>query len=81
MVCNECECQCCITSNRSTTIIHRNVVYYVCSGCAVDLFNLNLSKVQFFLLLENGHTTDEFLLHCDFYDERTGEALQPCEIK
>jgi hypothetical protein len=36
-----------------------------------------LKQEQFFALISNGHTTKEFPLHSDFYDEKTGEALQP----
>ncbi len=53
------------------------VVYTLCMNCHVALTNYSLSKSQFFQLLKNGHTDVEFFLHCDFYDDETGEALQP----
>ena len=55
-------------------------IYKLCSNCLFKLVNLMLSKKEFFKLLKNGHTTDEHLLHGDFYDENSGEALQPTEI-
>jgi len=51
--------------------------YLVCGNCSPPLSNRALSRKQFKNLLQNGHSTSEFLLHSDFYDE-DGNALQPC---
>lgn len=51
--------------------------YDVCTNCLMFLVNYSLSSKQFFNLLKNGHKVSEHLLHGDFYDEETGEALQP----
>ena len=50
-------------------------IYKVCSNCLHRLTSFSLSKTQFLNLLKNGHTTDEFLLHDDFYDIE-GNKLQ-----
>lgn len=50
--------------------------YSICLNCHVFLVSLSLPKEFFKNLLKNGHTTDEFYLHDDFYDEE-GRALQP----
>lgn len=55
----------------------KKIKYKLCSNCLLALVNCRLSTIEFFSLLKNGHTTNEFYLHCDFYDEDTGEALQP----
>ena len=59
------------------TDLFSNCRYLLCRNCEVDFVNCALSKEQFFNMLGNGHTTKEFMLHGDFYDEDSGEALQP----
>lgn len=51
--------------------------YKVCANCLSYLTTYSLKPEMFFNLLRNGHTVREFLLHEDFYDDETGEALQP----
>jgi hypothetical protein len=58
-------------------VYNKKVVYKICSNCLSPLTNCSLSPEQFFNLIKNGHKSSEFLLHGDFYDEETGEALQP----
>ena len=50
--------------------------YMLCANCLLNLVTLSLSPKQFKNLIRNGHTTDEFYLHGDFYDE-DGNAMQP----
>ena len=59
-----------------TDTLDASVSYYLCGNCLPALVNYHLSKKQFRHLLKAGHTTMEFLLHEDFYDE-DGRALQP----
>jgi len=50
--------------------------YVVCGNCLIALVGLGLNPDQFANMLAQGHSTEEFFLHSDFYDE-TGQALQP----
>ena len=59
------------------TLRTNGVSYHVCSNCLVGLVNLELKPEEFKQILKSGHTVEEYLLHEDFYDEDTGEALQP----
>lgn len=72
-----CECGC----GNYALVIHtdllQNCRYKLCKNCEMAFVNLALSPEQFFSLIEKGHTTREHMLHEDFYDEKTGEALQP----
>jgi hypothetical protein len=52
--------------------------YHVCSNCLMELTTYSLKPEHFKNLIKNGHSTSEFLLHGDFYDDESGEALQPC---
>ncbi len=73
----KCECGC----GSETQIVYvdllSNCNYSLCSNCMLPFVLTALTPDQFFALLERGHTTKEFQLHSDFYDEETGEALQP----
>jgi len=76
------KCECCGTGAQVVHIDLSNsgdedYRYYLCRNCEGPFVNCDLSKEQFFSMLKNGHTTAEFMLHEDFYDEETGEALQP----
>lgn len=73
------KCDCC--NNESQWVlksVYGDKDYNVCSNCLSDLTNFHLSKKQFKNILKAGHSTDEFLLHDDFYDEN-GQMLQPIE--
>jgi len=59
------------------TDLYDGIETFICQNCLVSYVDLNLSSEQFFNLLKNKHTTEEFMLHSDFYDKDTGEALQP----
>ena len=73
------KCECCKSKSQWTLKSqYGGMDYNVCSNCLTDLVNCHLSKKQFKEILKSGHTTDEFLLHEDFYDE-TGLMLQPTE--
>jgi len=74
----KCECGC--GNDTHLMLIDRKTIYNVCHNCMIDLINLNLSKEQFAELIANDHTTDQFLLHDDFYDSK-GRALQPRLVK
>jgi hypothetical protein len=54
----------------------KNSRFIVCGNCLISLINLRLSVKQFKNLIKNGHNSNEFYLHEDFYDEE-GVALQP----
>ena len=72
-----CECGCGNEANvKHTDLYDTSVEYFLCKNCETDFVNTNLSPDQFDSLIENGHTTKEFMLHDDFYDE-DGNALQP----
>ena len=70
-------CECCGEYPHQYTLSDNDYKYQVCANCLLALVNTALSPAQFFSLIRNGHTTKEFLLHGDFYDDETGEALQP----
>ena len=72
-------CEACCQSPHQYTLksINGQVDYHVCANCLSRLTNNTLTPTMFFNLIRNGHTTKEFLLHGDFYDDETGEALQP----
>jgi hypothetical protein len=70
-------CECCGKSPHQYTLSDNDYKYQVCANCLLALVNTALSPAQFFSLIRNGHTTKEHLLHGDFYDDETGEALQP----
>lgn len=73
-------CECCVLHPVQYTLKDPGrtpAEYHVCANCLPALVNTALSPVQFFNLIRNGHTTKEHLLHGDFYDDETGEALQP----
>lgn len=71
-----CECGCGNKANVVRTNLLGSARYLLCLNCEIPFVNLALSKEQFKSLLERGHTTKEFMLHEDFYDD-DGEALQP----
>lgn len=73
----EKHCECCAESPHQYTLKDNDYEYKVCANCLPALVNTALSPTQFFNLIRNGHTTKEHLLHGDFYDDETGEALQP----
>jgi hypothetical protein len=50
--------------------------YVVCTNCLTRLTMLDLTKKQFKNLIKAGHSTTEYYLHNDFYDDM-GNALQP----
>lgn len=70
-------CECCTKYPHQYTLSDNDYQYKVCANCLPALVNTALSPTQFFNLIRNGHTTKEHLLHGDFYDDETGEALQP----
>lgn len=70
-------CECCGKYPHQYTLSDNDYEYKVCANCLPALVNTALSPTQFFNLIRNGHTTKEHLLHGDFYDDETGEALQP----
>lgn len=70
-------CDCCGKYPHQYTLSDNDYEYKVCANCLPALVNTALSPTQFFNLIRNGHTTKEHLLHGDFYDDETGEALQP----
>ena len=72
-LCNSCEVNtiCCIVSIKGT-----QRPYTLCLCCLQELINKSLTKEHFKNLIKNGHTTKEFYLHDDFYDE-DGNMLQP----
>lgn len=76
---NKMVCQCC---GCETDIIINDggIEYILCYNCASSLINLNLTSKQFHKILMNGHSTEEFLLHDDFYDKK-GDAIQPIKIR
>ena len=49
--------------------------YKLCATCLEELINLRLTAKSF-LNLKQKHF-NEFWIHDDFYDQTTGEALQP----
>ncbi len=74
----KCECRC----GNDAMVAHVDLIgtdatVALCKNCEVAFVSLSLSKAQFFGLLRSGHTTDEHMLHSDFYDEENGKALQP----
>jgi len=70
-------CECCGKFPHQYTLSDNDYKYQVCANCLSALVNTALSPAQFFSLIRAGHTTKEHLLHGDFYDDETGEALQP----
>ena len=72
------KCECCGTEAQVAHIdLYESNRYLLCRNCEVSFVNCALSKEQFFNMLKNGHSTEEFMLHADVYDEDSGEALQP----
>jgi hypothetical protein len=55
---------------------HKDNPYHVCSNCLLYLVTYSLKPKEYKNLIKNGHSTHEFLLHSDFYDEK-GKAQQP----
>lgn len=51
--------------------------YRLCMNCLSRLVRHSLSKKEFRSLIRNGHSVREHLLHGDFYDPKTAEAMQP----
>ena len=72
-------CECCEEHEYQWRLIYAfdKSEYLMCSNCLISLVNNDLTKEQFFALLGAGHSIREYLLHDDFYDPETGEALQP----
>jgi len=50
--------------------------YKICNNCLFELVNHALTNQHFKNLLKNGHSSSEYYLHDDFYDE-DGNAIQP----
>lgn len=50
--------------------------YHLCANCLIDLVNLSLTSGHFKNLIRAGHSSNDFMIHGDFYDEE-GCALQP----
>ena len=73
----KCECGCGSEAQVMHVDLYNGHTYFLCSNCEIPFVMNSLSKKQFKALIKNGHTTKEFALHEDFYDEETGEALQP----
>jgi len=72
------QCEACKENKAQTTVeVYGDKPYILCMNCQSDIVNTCLSPKQFKNLLKNGHEPEEFLLHGDYYDEETGEALQP----
>jgi hypothetical protein len=74
-------CQCCEKSEEMYLLqdIYDDKLtppFRVCANCLTFLVNLSLTKKQFKNLIKNGHSSTEFLLHGDFYDDE-GNAVQP----
>ena len=72
------KCEACKSNEIQWNLVdnyNKQIKYNVCCNCINELINISLSKTQFNNLLNSGHTTKEFLLHDDFYDE-DGNALQ-----
>ncbi len=76
---NQGSCEACIDSPAGSMLYLKanNEKYELCLNCLTPFVRCALKPEQFFNLLKNGHTVKEFFLHGDFYDEETGEALQP----
>jgi hypothetical protein len=72
-----CECGCGSKSQVRWIDLYADIHYDLCQNCALQFVLRNLTPTQFFFLLVKGHTTKEFMLHGDFYDETNGEAQQP----
>lgn len=73
----KCECGCKNYAQVMHKDLYTNIKTFLCKNCEISYVLTALSKEQFFALLKNGHKTNEFMLHSDFYDDKTGEALQP----
>ena len=71
------ECEACRKNDAQVchTDLYDKTQTYLCKNCEVAYVNLSLTKKQFFNMIKSGHTTKEFMLHSDFYDEE-GVALQ-----
>ncbi len=57
-------------------VVDQKTEYYLTRNEAVRLFGHRLNKEEYKKLIEHGRSTEEFLLHDDFYDE-DGQAMQP----
>jgi len=73
----QCECGCGSEAQVMHTDLYQNYKYLLCKNCEVLFVNNALTPEMFKSMIENGHSSDEFMLHSDFYDEDTGEAIQP----
>jgi hypothetical protein len=73
----KCECGCCHEAQVMHEDLYDHKKTFLCKNCEVRYVTISLKSDQFFSLLKNKHTTKEFMLHSDFYDEDSGEALQP----
>ena len=60
-----------------TELGHPEVSYMACANCLIPLVTHSLSPEQYLRAKDQGGSVRRFLLHGDFYDELTGEALQP----
>lgn len=70
-------CESCDSNPAFVTLDHKgDSVYELCNNCLLLFINYALTPEYFKNLLRHGHTTKEFYLHSDFYDE-DGIALQP----
>ena len=73
----KCECGCGHEAQIIQVDLYHGDTYFLCANCHTALVLKSLSKKQFFALIKCGHTVQEFELHEDFYDAKTGMALQP----
>ena len=73
----KCECGC----GSKAQVVHTELLgdnrYILCRNCELLFVTNSLTPEMFNSMLKNGHKTSEFMLHSDFYDKFTGEALQP----
>jgi len=64
---NKCEA-CNRKLDNLETLGSRDATYFLCPTCLIFLVTHKLSKKHFFNLIKNGHSSNEFHLHDDFYD-------------
>lgn len=72
----KCECNCGNDVQIIIKPLRAKRGYRLCMNCCLELNMYNL-KPQHYLALIRKHDKHEFMLHDDFYDYETGEALQP----